>query len=226
MGCHRRSGHDAHQVGISGAEDPKERFRTGRVRRSALLPRRGGSRRAIDSLAAELPTANELHEDAEPNSERALRRRVRRDHELPVRQTASSLAAVHERLIDRTSSLLGTEDNLRVYSIEHGRSTRAPPTTTKRCIGRRLSPQRCRRCRTGTRAETAQTMTMSRPFQRTDCPRSPCREGVSHVRRHDRWSVHLHRALLGSTSSVATDRRHLGVGHCKRCWSWVRMVAA
>jgi hypothetical protein len=72
---------------------------------------------AIDSLPAEFPTADEFHEDANPSRNERFRDEFGGITNFPFGSTALSLVAVHERLIDLASSLLGTND-LRVYSIE------------------------------------------------------------------------------------------------------------
>ena len=102
---------------MSDPEDPKERFeREGFV----VLPRYLGEadlEGAIGSLASEFPTAHEFHEDADPTRNERFRDEFGGITSFPFASPTLSLAAVHERLIDLASSLLGTDD-LRVYSIE------------------------------------------------------------------------------------------------------------
>lgn len=72
---------------------------------------------AIAALTVEFPTADEFHDDVDPERNERFRDEFGGITKFPFTSTSLSLAAVHGRLIDLASSLLGTDD-LRVYSIE------------------------------------------------------------------------------------------------------------
>ena len=86
----------------------------------AVLPRYLGADEledAIGGLGEEFPTAEEFHDDVEPQRTERFRDEFGGITNFPFASTALSLVAVHGRLIDLAASLLSTED-LRVYSIE------------------------------------------------------------------------------------------------------------
>ena len=72
---------------------------------------------AVAELPLLFPTADDFHDDAEPERNRRFRDEFGGIDDFPFASTALSLLAVHPRLVDLATNLLGTPD-LRAFSIE------------------------------------------------------------------------------------------------------------